>query len=146
MTGERLPRGIRNNNPFNIKRSNHEWLGKIHSSDRTFEQFANMVFGIRAGLKLLCTYVNNYGLTSIEGIIRRFAPSTENNTACYINHICFKTGINRGKILSSDEFFEVASAVAVYENGLNYNQTICFGLDPIGLKKIFTQFNLKLTL
>lgn len=55
-----ITRGVRNNNPFNIKMSNkNNWLGKVkHSSntDGTFEQFISMKYGLRAGVRLLKNY------------------------------------------------------------------------------------------
>ena len=53
-------RGIRNNNPFNIKRSSSRWLGKVpfkDSSDQVFEQFTDIDYGLRAGFILLRNYI-----------------------------------------------------------------------------------------
>lgn len=79
-------RGIRNNNPFNIKKSNYKWIGKVESSDPVFEQFKDLKYGCRAGLKLLLNYVRK-GFDTPSKIIHRFAPTSENNTNNYIDFI-----------------------------------------------------------
>lgn len=92
------PRGIRNNNPLNIRKGSN-WQGeKKPQTDRDFEQFESMQYGVRAGFKILRKYMTGYnGLTekfnTIEKIIRRWAPPSENNTKAYIEHVSKLTGI-----------------------------------------------------
>lgn len=80
------PRGIRNNNPGNIRLGN-EWKGEALGIDNAFETFTSIEFGIRAIFKLIDTYVKKYQLETIQGIISRFAPPHENATANYINGV-----------------------------------------------------------
>lgn len=81
-------RGIRNNNPFNVRKSGYKWLGKIYpSEDKDFEQFCHMEYGVRCGIKLLKRYVFTYGLHSLDQIINRYAPSSENDVNAYIKYI-----------------------------------------------------------
>ena len=95
-----VPRGIRNNNPLNIRKGNN-WKGEVkEQTDRSFEQFVSMEYGIRAGFKILRNYITGFnGLTSkintIEGIIRRWAPPRENDTQAYIRKVVQLTGIPR---------------------------------------------------
>lgn len=102
------PRGIRNNNPLNIRKGNN-WKGEIYpQSDRSFEQFESMQYGIRAGFIILRRYITGYnGLTqrfnTIEKIITRWAPATENNTKAYIAQVEKLTGIPRHQQLSFTE-------------------------------------------
>lgn len=86
MSDKVLVRGLRNNNPFNIKKSEHAWLGKVEGKDPTFETFSSLKFGVRAGLKLLINYIVR-GYDTPEKIIHRFAPTSENNTDNYIDYI-----------------------------------------------------------
>lgn len=80
-------RGIRNNNPANIRKGD-KWLGLSPVQvDRAFCQFSSMVYGVRALIKTLHTYVTKHGLHTIDEIINRYAPSNENNTQAYINTI-----------------------------------------------------------
>ena len=82
-----LPRGIRNNNPLNIRVGN-SWLGEVKEpTDNVFEQFCHITYGLRAAFILLRRYINRYKLNTIEKIITRWAPSNENNTKSYIAHV-----------------------------------------------------------
>lgn len=91
---KKIPRGIRNNNPLNIRISNANWIGKLsHNSDKAFEQFDTMEHGIRAGFIILRTYIRKYNLRSIHKIIYRWAPPKENNTVAYIKTVCQRSGI-----------------------------------------------------
>ena len=51
------PRGLRNNNPLNIiKSENINWKGEVKpSTDRNFAQFETKEYGLRAALCLLRT-------------------------------------------------------------------------------------------
>ena len=43
------PRGIRNNNPLNIRRTNTVWQGmKEELTDKEFVEFISMAYGYRA--------------------------------------------------------------------------------------------------
>lgn len=87
MTNSKIPRGIRNNNPLNIRVGN-TWLGEVtHPTDDEFEQFVHVCYGLRAGFILLKRYINRYKLNTIEKIISRWAPHNENNTRSYINQV-----------------------------------------------------------
>lgn len=87
MTNSKIPRGIRNNNPLNIRIGN-TWLGEVKNpTDNEFEQFVHICYGLRAGFILLKRYINRYKLNTIEKIISRWAPHNENNTRSYINQV-----------------------------------------------------------
>lgn len=83
------PRGIRNNNPLNIRRSKDKWQGlRTLQEDKEFFQFSEMKYGWRAAFVILCrTYYKKYGLKTISDIIYRWAPPKENNTAAYIRRV-----------------------------------------------------------
>ena len=88
-------RGLRNNNPLNIiKSDNITWQGeKKPSRDKNFCQFETMGQGCRAALKLLRTYYEKHKCCTISKIIRRWAPETENNVQAYIRNVSRMTGI-----------------------------------------------------
>lgn len=87
MTNSKIPRGIRNNNPLNIRIGN-SWLGEVKNpTDKEFEQFVHVCYGLRAGFILLRRYINRYRLNTIEKIISRWAPGNENNTHSYIDQV-----------------------------------------------------------
>lgn len=99
MMDKKLPRGIRNNNPLNIRKGNN-WKGEMsNSTDSEFEQFVSMQWGIRAGFKILKNYMTGYGgrvkaLTNVHDIIHRWAPPNENNCRAYIDSVCRFSGLH----------------------------------------------------
>ena len=90
----KLPRGIRNNNPLNIRIGN-KWLGEVNEpTDKEFEQFVEMVFGLRAGFILLRRYIQRYHLQTISDIISRWAPPSENHTSKYVEFVAQRLEIS----------------------------------------------------
>lgn len=81
-------RGIRNNNPANIRRGCN-WKGLTEKqTDREFCQFVTMTWGVRALLVTLRTYVVKHKLHTIPQIIERWAPPQDGNaTNRYIEFI-----------------------------------------------------------
>ena len=93
--GTRLPRGIRNNNPLNIRKSKSKWQGLVENSpDKEFCVFEHMKWGWRAAFKLLCdTYYKQWGLRTIRDIIHRWAPPNVGNHAdVYIAQVAMSIG------------------------------------------------------
>lgn len=114
MDKQITPRGIRNNNPLNIRKGN-DWKGeRPEQKDKSFEEFTSMEYGIRAGFIILRKYITGYnGLTqkfnTIEKLISRWAPAVENNTTAYISQVSKMTGIPATlKISFSQRNFMVA--------------------------------------
>ena len=89
-----VPRGIRNNNPLNLRVGNN-WKGEVSQpTDHTFEQFTEMKWGVRVGFVLLRRYIRHYKRTTLPAIIEAWAPGTENNTVRYIETVSAWSGIN----------------------------------------------------
>jgi hypothetical protein len=115
-----LPRGLRNNNPGNIVLSDIPWLGKIAGEDERFETFQTPEHGLRALSLNLLNYARKYGLQTIEDIIPRWAPASENNTSAYINSVSQKLGIDPTQPLNledPDMLAKLSSAIVAHENG-----------------------------
>lgn len=115
-----IPRGIRNNNPLNIRVGN-VWLGEVKNpTDPHFEQFNSMEFGLRAGFVLLRRYIRHYKRLTIEDIISSWAPSNENNTRAYIDTVVRVSGIPRNEILhysNKETMCKLVDAMCFVENG-----------------------------
>ena len=94
------PRGIRNNNPLNIRKGNN-WLGERQpQTDKSFEEFQSLELGLRAGFIIIRNYMTRRPrLDTVSAIINRWAPSSENNTAAYIKEVC-----RRGQLQSDVPF------------------------------------------
>ena len=91
-----LPRGIRNNNPLNIRRTaKDQWQGlRAQQTDASFCQFESLEYGWRAAFYLLTrTYYHKYRLFTIRAIINKWAPPQENLTSTYIANVSRLTGI-----------------------------------------------------
>lgn len=85
-------RGIRNNNPGNIRNSErNDWKGEVSKADKkdqAFEEFETMSDGVRAMMRLLQKYQRSYNLHTVKDIVERWAPRNENNTAAYVRTVC----------------------------------------------------------
>lgn len=115
----KITRGMRNNNPFNIRKSSNNWYGKIPGKDKEFEVFDTAVHGYRAGLVLLRTYYIKYRCDTIRKVIERFAPSSENNTVAYIDWLSRCTGFDADAELTKRQLLgKVAPYIAIYETNM----------------------------
>lgn len=83
------PRGIRNNNPGNIRYSPHNlWHGMSGIDDRNFIRFSQPYYGLRALRILLIHYNTLAHCVFLSDYIRRWAPPSENDTISYIDSVC----------------------------------------------------------
>ena len=119
-----IPRGIRNNNPLNIRRSKDKWKGmRAVQSDAQFCQFESLEWGWRAAFWLLTrTYYHKYRLFTIRAIVTKWAPAIENNTKAYINNVSRLTGIDPDEPLGipsekPSRWIALGTAMAIQENG-----------------------------
>ena len=119
------PRGIRNNNPLNIRRSKDKWKGmRAVQSDAQFCQFESLEWGWRAAFWLLTrTYYHKYRLFTIRAIVQKWAPAIENNTKAYIANVSQLTGIDPDEPIGipSDQparWIALGTALAIQENGI----------------------------
>lgn len=117
-----LPRGMRNNNPGNIRKGNTPWKGKIphnRNTDSAFEQFETYAYGIRAMIKNIVSYNRDRGIDTLRGVISTWAPSSENDTDKYINFVALRTGIAPDETIRFDQntLRGIVIAMAAMENG-----------------------------
>jgi hypothetical protein len=121
MTRRRLPRGIRNHNPGNIRHSKARWRGMaVAQTDPAFVQFDAPEFGVRALMRVLVTYAVKHGLRNVEGMITRWAPPVENDTRAYINAISRALGVAPDAPIDLCErrtMITLARAIVRHENG-----------------------------
>ena len=113
-------RGLRNCNPLNIRRvAGTIWKGQfVEQTDKEFVQFESIEWGLRAALCILNTYKRKYKATCIEAIIGRWAPSSENNTAEYIQGVCRLTGFGGKERLTEKDWPTLIRAMAMIESGV----------------------------
>lgn len=91
------PRGLRNNNPGNVRRGPDKWQGMAPpelQTDPAFVVFETMVWGIRAIARILIRYQDHHALNTIEQLIARYAPPDENKTEGYVAFVAKHTSFN----------------------------------------------------
>jgi hypothetical protein len=120
MRNNNLPRGLRNNNPGNIRRNSDVFQGEKTSSDREFKQFKLMAYGYRAIFKILSNYYRNYKLDTIRKMIGRWAPENENDTEAYIKAVADYSGIPADDpidINDREQMIRIVAGMSKVENG-----------------------------
>jgi hypothetical protein len=107
---------FRNNNPGNI-RWNPRIKGVIGKDSRGFAIFSSKYAGLAAMKSLLSGYIRK-GFNTIEKILNRYAPpSDNNNTERYIQFVSQKSKLNRSAILSTDQVELLIPSMVKMETG-----------------------------
>lgn len=115
-----IPRGLRNNNPGNIRKNSDVFQGETKSSDSEFKQFETMAYGYRAMFKILSNYIRRYRLDTIRKIINRWAPKNENDTSAYITQVSSCSGIPADDPIdfrNREQMIRIVAAMSKVENG-----------------------------
>ena len=119
---KRGSRGLRNDNPLNIRHGKSQWVGmREKQTDKSFVQFKSRVYGYRAAFVLLRNYIGK-GKDTIGKIIAKWAPSSDgNNTQSYINYVSSTTGINASHALrweDKEDLVVIVRSMAHMESGI----------------------------
>jgi hypothetical protein len=119
--GRALPRGIRNHNPGNLRRSADPWQGLAATqTDAEFFQFASAKWGIRALARTLIAYQDKVGLRNIKQMIGRWAPPVENDTGAYVRVVAAAVGVGPGERIDVHDYAvlrPLVLAIIKHENG-----------------------------
>lgn len=119
-----MTRGLKVNNPGNIRISGTKYDGEIESSDSEFKEFTDMEHGYRAIFRLLQHY-SLTGLDTIRKMISTYAPSSDNNpTDSYIAWVAKHAGIapdDKVDISDPDLMQKIAAAISYQEQGVEPN-------------------------
>ena len=123
-----IARGIRNDNPLNIRHGKSQWVGmREKQTDKAFVQFTERVYGYRAAFVLMRGYITK-GKDTIGKIIAKWAPSSDgNNTQSYINYVSRSTGIDASHVLrweDKEELVEIVRSMAQMECGIIEDKAI----------------------
>lgn len=115
------PRGLRNRNPGNIRRSADRFRGEVvPAQDPLFKEFEAMEWGYRALFVVLDTYRRRHGLRRLEEFIARWAPPAENDTAAYLRAVTARTGLAPDAEIDTRDratMTALAAAITQVENG-----------------------------
>lgn len=116
----KLARGIRNNNPGNIEKG-IAWKGidaAKTAQESRFIVFTAPEWGLRAMARLLKNYQRLYGLSTVRGIINRWAPPTENDTGAYVNAVARALSVDPDASISVETSLPaLLKAIVRHENG-----------------------------
>lgn len=117
----RLTRGLRNNNPGNIRKTGTTWQGMAppeQQTDPEFIVFQGPEWGIRALVRILYTY-RSQGVLTVRQIISRWAPPSENDTASYISAVAKRVGVGPDEPLTYPaQLTPLVEAIITHENGV----------------------------
>lgn len=121
--GKKEPRGLRNNNPGNIRINDDLFQGEIRPSmDKSFKQFETMAYGYRAVFKILSNYYRIYKLDTIRKMISRWAPPEDkgNDTDAYVKAVSDYAGIPADDpvdINDREQMIRIVAGMSKVENG-----------------------------
>lgn len=119
-----MTRGLRNNNPGNIRQSAVNYVGEVKpSKDNAFKQFESMAHGYRAMFVLLDAY-HRKGFRTLRQMINRYAPPVENHTDKYLHFVAELAGVAPDDVVDTkdhDTMVKIVSAMSRMENGVAAN-------------------------
>lgn len=130
MEENQEPRGIRNNNPLNIRYvAKNNWQGRVkNKKDPQFEEFTFKFWGYRAAFLILYKYMTLYNLRTPFQICARWAPIGDNNNpSAYAKFVCNRMGCGLNDELNFRDplqMIRLASAMTEMENGKQVSWTI----------------------
>ncbi len=116
-----LPRGLRNNNPGNIRSTGIQWQGMAAIQfDPEFVVFKHPKYGFRAMVRILRSYQQR-GLNSVQKIIETYAPKSENETESYVQFVSKQLGVNPNQPIDTErQLFPLLKAISTFENGFAF--------------------------
>ena len=101
------PLGVRNNNPDNLR----QW-GDMPRDAKGYAMFPTAEAGLAAAIKNLRAQQQVHGLSTIESIISKWAPPSENDTGAYISDVVKRTGFGAKQRLNLDDAATVAPLIS----------------------------------
>lgn len=117
----RKPRGIRNNNPLNIRCSDNAWVGVSGKDKDGFCQFTKPEYGIRAAARILQSYWERHGIDTLRGVITRWAPTDDGNPVdAYVTAVSIWADIDPDDTINLFDYqiaYRLLMAMARFENG-----------------------------
>lgn len=118
-----LPRGIRNNNPGNLRDSGNAWTGLVGRDSKGFCIFDTAQSGIRAMAQTAISYEVKHGIKTLAAFGDRWAPTFDNPGAKageYGAALAKQLGISPTQQFSVIQNLpKLCAAITVNENGYN---------------------------
>jgi hypothetical protein len=101
-------RGIRNNNPTNMKDAGIQWDGMVGVDPDGFLRFATMADGLRAPAKNLRNYGRLDGITTIDGVARRWSKTDQD---AYSANLAAWIGVDPHDSIDLEDYATLAALV-----------------------------------
>ena len=129
-----MTRGLRNNNPLNIRNGYSRWVGKANKqTDPHFVCFMTKAMGYRAAWKIMYSYLLRMQAEGMDytlrNIITRWAPPTENDTRNYIRTVLTLTSLGGKENLpqpsrgvDTERLVRLVQAMTTMECGVPYKE------------------------
>lgn len=134
-----VPRGIRNNNPLNLRHGKGRFYCEIplaRCNDSKFRQFESMEWGLRAAFVTLRTYAKKYHVRRVRHIVQRWAPPNENKTSANIEKVCQLTGFTPDRVIdwSDEDGARLVWAMAKVECGVEIPMTTILDAQKLAIR------------
>lgn len=136
---------IGKNNYLNIRTSSgFTWNGQTGAT-RGFADFESVEMCRRAGAYLLMRSYRKADCKTIERVISRWAPKSENDTENYIKFVCKMTGLSRTmQLVFDNDYASILAAMEIIENGCDYRKRdTYFENARVSYLNIINQFKIK---
>ena len=156
LARDKLARGIANNNPLNIRKSNWNWKGKKRNgSDPAFEQFIATCYGLRAAIIILTRYVTGRSIVNpkaaktVEEIIHRWAPNGDgaNNENAYVEFVNQRAGFSTNEVVPDTRWlFRLLNAMCYIESNYVLTETMFYlgySMTPPFVKDFWGEYKMK---
>ena len=132
-----MTRGLRNNNPLNIRHSADRWQGaRIMQTDPDYVQYKDIKWGFRAAWKILDTYCLTFKKEgkayNVKNLSGRWAPPTENATDAYVRTVVKLSGLGGNENMPRpkhywnfeevDKLVRLIRAMVCVENGIKWEK------------------------
>ncbi len=119
-------RGLRNNNPLNLRPVGFTYLGQVGVDAKGHAIFTDIVYGVRAATLELYTNYFVHGLKTFAELVHDIAPASDgNNEAAYVSSLKNATGLGSSDIrLSGNNIEKVLKAFFSVELGGKYANMI----------------------
>ena len=117
-----IPRGIRNNNPGNLNFAGQKGAVLEPGPNARFARFPTPEAGLEALRNQLCRYIVRDGIDTVAGIIGKWAPPCENDTAAYIRSVARSLNVTSDAKLGPPTpalLAKLMNAIIRFENGQN---------------------------
>lgn len=118
--------GQRNHNPLNIRKTGERWAGSVVTDDNSeFVKFTTNSYGYRAAFIILYNYIKKHRCMTIEDIISRWAPPTENIVENYVRFVSNRSNVPRREPIvfgEADKLQRIVAAMAEYESRITADE------------------------